>query len=216
MSKTAEDPGVKETTVGSGMTVRKRVTYYPGTPDGGAALDAEFAAGTFDFGKKIERWEEWAIGVLRKYGLPVPPFGTRVQGHQEDSTVGYAQRIGWVCLCLRHNIEQGCAEGIAWKAYEFATVVAEMNFKRWEKVALPGKKARDGAKAGAAEKARRVAARDLKMAREYQAEQRRRPQTPSELKVEIGRRHKLKRSAAIEAVDRGLQHFVRQAGKPDE
>jgi hypothetical protein len=53
------------------------------------------------------------------------------------------------------------------------------------------------------------------MAREYEQALRERPSTPSELKAEIGRRYGLKRSAAIEAVDRGLQQSVREAAKPD-
>ena len=47
--------------------------------------------------------------------------------------------------------------------------------------------------------------RDIQMAREYEQ---RRPTSylsPTALKIDIGRKHDLKRSAAIDAIDRGLK-----------
>jgi len=74
-----------------------------------------------------------------------------------------------------------------------------------------------GGKNRAKDKANRTADRNIRMAHAYMEQVRTATCSPTALKTRIGKRHRLKRSAAVEAINAGLKKIPSGLGaKPDD
>ena len=80
-----------------------------------------------------------------------------------------------------------------------------------------GRKVWEGAKRGGRRKNKATAERDVRLAKEYQARLPHSRLTPTALKTKIGKEQKppLSRSAAVDAINRGLKISSGERGKPD-
>jgi hypothetical protein len=77
-----------------------------------------------------------------------------------------------------------------------------------------GQKVRAAARLGGRQK--RMTKRNIALAQEFQGRRLDSGLSPTALKSEIGKHHKLKRSAAIDAVNQGLKILSGKRGKPDK
>jgi hypothetical protein len=82
--------------------------------------------------------------------------------------------------------------------------------------AVRGQKIQAAAKRGGRRKSAATAKRDTALAREFQARRPNSGLSPTALKTEIGEQHNLKRSAAIDAIDRGLKIVSGKRCSPDK
>jgi hypothetical protein len=138
---------------------------------------------------------DWEIaGKLRAGWTSTNLLWTIAQrrGHGIDSKVGFAARIMDDVRLLREAREKGNSDRAIMMAYYLAHKVASSQIKAGH----ASKTAREGP---------RKAARDIQMAQSF-LERRGRRLSDTALKVAIGKEYGVQsRSAAIEAVDRGLK-----------
>jgi hypothetical protein len=79
-----------------------------------------------------------------------------------------------------------------------------------------GQKVRAAAKLGGRRKSVAVTKRDIALAQEFLSRRLNSEISPTALKTEIGKQHNLKRSAAIDAIDRGLKIVSGKRCSPDK
>ena len=110
------------------------------------------------------------------------------------------------CDQLLKAIEGGDLEGASWLAFELGELHDQMVIKcGWEDHALRGKKTVTAAAEGGRARRGMNDARDSEMAKEFQRRSGQGGKSDTALKGEIGRDHKLKKSAAIAAINHGLK-----------
>jgi hypothetical protein len=137
---------------------------------------------------------DWEIGGKLRAGwtsTESPWTIAQKRGYAEDSKVGFAARIVENCRWLRKAREEGNADRAMMLSFYLGHKVASSAIKTGH----GNKTAREGP---------RKSGRDIQMAISF-LERRRRRLTDTALKVAIGKQHGLGRSAAIEAVNRGLK-----------
>ncbi len=163
--------GIKETKLGSGITVTRRTTYDYGTKDGRAAVHADWRDGEFQITKTIERLEAWAESIFCKHGLTFRKNGREISGHEYDSMVGFAQRTLWVCFCLKHSMSKKNVEDVASNACELGAIIKELQLKvGWERSALHGQRMRQSGAPNLARRNKRVSAKQESKWTAWQAE----------------------------------------------
>jgi hypothetical protein len=131
---------------------------------------------------------------------------------ENDSPEDYAERITRLIQLTRSAIDSGDAGEAARFSFRLGHTVCEARMKgAWERLVLIGAKSQIGAGEGGRERARKKAAekdydqRDMKMAREFLEEVKKGSRrSKSKIKENVGKRHQLGRSRAIEAINNGL------------
>jgi len=103
-------------------------------------------------------------------------------------------------------------------AMRLGTLIKEVDILVYEAAVTVGEASLAGAKRGG--RTRAQPERDVAYAREFQARRSSASCSDTELKIRVGKEHGLKRSAAIAAIDRGLEKLrlnkiVQHRGKPD-
>lgn len=165
---------------------------------------------------------KWISAAVER--LPIRTNGRRyvqavLEEHEPDSVAGYSVRLLEKVTALTRAVDKGEATaGALQAAYELGALHQEAKFKlRFEKAVLTGAPVRAGARRGGRRKSSTTTARDVAMARLY-LEQRPHPRlSDTALKAQIGKAQKrsLERSAAVAAIDRGLEILSGETGKPD-
>lgn len=130
------------------------------------------------------------------------------EGHEPDSTIGYAARVADRIGKIRHHLSKGATENACLESMQFGGLVQEAQMKqRWEPAALTGQKVRHempgSAKGG--QKPGSTMSRDVEMAREFQRCRLGFKSSDTALKQKIGAKRGLRRTAAVDAIDRGLK-----------
>jgi hypothetical protein len=158
--------------------------------------------------------EPWPLGVMVS---ELWPALTVRLGHAVDSGAGYAARILRLVAEIRAANSKNDTERAMCKAHDLGALVTESKFKRlYENATLRGIKVREASRQGGKAKAESAQVRNVTMARDFQKLRNESPmQSESAAKASIGRKYGLKRSAAITAINNGLEEIVRNPAKPD-
>ena len=204
---------MKRAVVGTGLTAREQLT--PETAE--EFHEVMLQVGRPTFMERLALYANDAKDELLEHGLPENAKHAPVA---HDTVPGYAIAILRLVNALTAAVEKGTAtpDALGW-AFELGVLIVESRFKfKYEKVTIQGAKSHAGMKAGAKERAQKFRPRDKEMAFEFERQRRVNPLRRSDtaLMEDIGKRHKLKRRAAIDAVKRGLKEIVHDRGKLHE
>ena len=204
---------VKKTKRGSGIT-KRRVTVFekPHTAQEQETIDV-ITSGDFEklYGLDIENL---ALKVLAQANIDYVNGEPKIKGkkakrgrdYSEDGEVDFSLRMLRLLGVIRKGIEAGNAPFAARFGMDLGMLLKEASYKsNWEHHALRGARIHESAKEGGRARKGINAERDLDLAKQYRERRKDSNLSDSALKAKIGEKVGLKRSAAIEAVDKGLK-----------